>query len=382
MKIFDVVVIGCGGVGSSALYNLSRRGLDVAGIDRFSPPHNMGSTHGHTRAIRKAYFEHPDYVPLLERCYDLWRELELEAQINLLTLSGILEIGPANGILIDGVKESADLHNLEVDFLTGADVMKRFPGVVVPEGYKAAFESEGGYLFVEQCVESYLSLARSQGASLFTNTTLLGWKQIGDSIRLETTRGVIECGGLVVAGGPWSSSILGSISELQLSLYRKHMYWYANTDQRYLASSGLPVFAFELTSSASTRIYYGFPQLNQQGVKIAEHTRGVLIDQPESTDGDTDPFVGETEEFLANFLPGVSSDLVSAQSCIYSMSHDENFYVDIHPEYDNVVYAAGLSGHGFKFAPVLGEILTDLVTGTTPAQNIDFLRTSSARRTG
>ena len=380
MEKFDVVVVGCGGVGSSALYQLSKLGLKVAGIDQFSPPHNLGSTHGQTRVIRKAYFEHPDYVPLLERSYDLWRELESDASTKLLIQSGVLEVGPSDGILIRGVKQSASQHNLDIEFPSRHDALSRFRGVEIPEGFEVAYEKEGGYLLVEKCVEAYLSLAKASNAKVFSNTKVLDWKASHSGIKLKTSNGNIESGAMIIAGGPWASTMLGRIHGLHLSLVRKYMYWYLNTDQRYMATSGFPVFAFELPDKNTNRLYYGFPQLGAEGVKVAEHTRGVTIDKPEYNASEFDPYQKETGDFLSRYLPGVSDSLVSAQSCIYTMSHDENFYIDVHPEYGNVAFAAGLSGHGFKFTPVLGEILTNLATDDTPVSKFEFLKARPDQR--
>jgi len=172
---YNVVVVGCGGVGSAALYSLASRGIRVAGIDKFSPPHLNGSSHGQTRAIRKAYFEHPNYVPLLERSYELWRQLEHESNKELMHLVGLLEIGPVDGHLVSCVRKSAEKHNLPVEFLSSKEVTELSPGLYIPDNFEAAYEKDAGYLLVEKCIDSFLSVAISLGADMYTNTTVLDW---------------------------------------------------------------------------------------------------------------------------------------------------------------------------------------------------------------
>lgn len=376
----DVIVVGCGGIGSAALYSLASRGLDVVGIDKFSPPHIYGSSHGDTRAIRKAYFEHPNYVPLLQSSYTLWRNLEKRTQKNLMHLVGVLGIGPSDGILINGVRKSARTHNLPVEFLSINDASELFPGLSLTDENEIAFEQNAGYLLVEDCIESFLSLSISLGAKVLTDTCVLEWSASpGGSIQVSTSTGSIEADALVLTAGPWASSLLGTIEGPRLSLRKKHMYWYSNDNPAYFSSSGFPVFAFELSTQDDGRVYYGFPQHNSSGVKLAEHTGGEWVESPANIHKSTDPDEKRTTLFQRTYLPHISGKLVRQEACLYTVSHDENFYLDTHPEFNNVAYAAGLSGHGFKFAPVLGEILADLATEGKTAHDIDFLRTSTNR---
>ena len=377
---YDVAVIGCGGVGSAALYSLASRGLRVVGIDKYSPPHAYGSSHGQTRVIRKAYFEHPNYVPLLIKSYKLWGELERKSTRQLMNLTGVLEIGPTDGVLIDGVRQSAKLPDLPVEFLSSKEASELYPGLYIPDHFEAAFEKDAGYLRVEQSVDSFINLATSLGANLYTNTHVLDWSASSNGVQIKTTNGLIEADSLIISGGPWASSLLGDIDEVCLELRKKHMYWYSNNDQSYLSTSGFPVFAFELPVSDGVRFYYGFPQIDSNGVKIAEHTRGILVDSADTKNVTIDPEAGDTEEFRKLYLPGITGEVCKHETCFYTVSHDENFYLDVHPQHENVVYAAGLSGHGFKFVPVLGEILADLATQVELSENIEFLRASAGRR--
>lgn len=375
--VFDVLVVGCGGVGSAALYSLASRGLKVAGIDRYSPPHVFGSSHGQTRAIRKAYFEHPDYVPLLHSAYELWKNLEQESQEKLLHLVGVLEAGPADGVLIEGVRNSAKQHDLLVDTLSPEEARKQFPGLWLDESFDCVFESDAGYLLVEQCISSYLQLARLRGAQLLTNTTVHEWSASSSGVEVSTSAGTLHCGSLVLAGGPWSADLVGDITGASLQLKKKHMYWFANDNKQYLASCGFPVFAIELSQD---RIYYGFPQIDADGVKLAEHTGGEPANSPDELRPYDDPDADRTAQFRKTHLPNMTGDVKRHEACLYTLSHDENFYLDTHPLHANVAFVSGLSGHGFKFAPVLGEALSDLVTKGITHHNTDFLRVNASRR--
>jgi len=376
---YDVVVVGCGGVGSAALYSLSSRGYRVAGLDRYSPPHTYGSSHGHTRAIRKAYFEHPNYVPLLVKSYELWRKLEKNVKKDLLHLVGMLEVGPPDGELIKGIRHSADVHDLPVEFLSLHETSELFPGLGLTDEFLFAFERDAGYLLVEDCIASFLALATSSGAELITDTVVSDWSASLDGVEIKTSKGTIQAGALVLAGGPWASQLLGKTQGVSLELRKKHMYWYSNDDQQYFSSSGFPVFAFELPAKDNYRIYYGFPQINSDGVKFAEHSGGLLVDSPDSIKDKHDPDAHKTDLFARTYLPHISGSVSRHETCLYTLSPDENFYLDVHPQFDNVAFAAGLSGHGFKFAPVLGEVLADLVTKSSSPYDIDFLRAREGR---
>lgn len=379
---FDVLVLGCGGIGSATLHSLARRGLKVAGIDRYTPPHKHGSSHGHTRAIRKAYFEHPDYVPLLNTAYDLWHELEATSGRNLLHLTGILEAGPADGILVNGVLQCANEHGLPVDYMSAGEAMKQFPGLALPAGFEAVYERDAGYLLVEECIKAQLELARSAGASLFTGVTVADWRADTNGVTVQSCAGVIKADAIVITAGPWAASLLSDIQGIHLEVREKHLHWYANDNPKYRAANGFPVFAVEMptvdgTGTNSTRIYYGFPQIDASGVKVAEHSRGRVVEKPGSAAAD--PFAGDSEAFLRACLPEVSGKRSRHEPCYYTMSHDEHFYVDTHPEYPHVAYCAGLSGHGYKFAPVLGEVLADFATQTVSKHNVEFLRATPNR---
>jgi sarcosine oxidase len=369
MAHYDAIVLGIGGIGSAALYELARRGVRALGIDRFTPPHDRGSSHGQTRIIRQAYFEHPDYVPLVLESYRLWHELENQVARRLFFETGLLQVGPENVVVVPGVLRAAAEHGLDVESLSPAEVEMRWPGFRVPGNLAAVFEPTAGYLLVEDCVQAHLDAAKAAGADLQTGVEAAGWSVDHRQVRVCTTNGDVTANSLIVAAGAWAGQLIAEL-RIELSVRRKSLFWFATNAKEYEASSGMPAYLFELPEG----VFYGFPKIDSRGVKAGEHTGGQLVDDPAIVDRSIhradQVAVGN---FLARHLPGVSSQLSEHTVCLYTMSPDEHFIVDRHPGSANVAFAAGLSGHGFKFAPVLGKALADLVLDGGTELPIDFL---------
>jgi sarcosine oxidase len=370
MQVYDAIVIGAGGVGSAALRELARRGQRVLGIDRFNPPHDRGSSHGQTRIIRQAYFEHPDYVPLARRSYELWSKLEHDAAQKLFAQVGLLEVGPADGIVVPGVLRAARLHDLSVEELTPAEVARRWPQFRLAPGTEAVFEPTAGFLRVEACVAAHLAAAQRDGAELAVNTLVQSWSSDRDVILVKTDRGDFRAQRLVITAGPWASQLLGELG-VPLTVRRKSLFWFAADETFHVPE--LPTFLFELPYG----VVYGFPAIDDRGLKVAEHSGGQTVADPLAVNRDVDPSDEATlREFLAAHLPGVSSTRTDHAVCMYTMSPDEHFIVDRHPADRRIVFAAGLSGHGFKFTSALGEVLADLAMEGEAHVPISFLSLS------
>jgi sarcosine oxidase len=381
MQNYDAIVLGTGGVGSAALDQLAQRGARALGIDRFDPPHDRGSTHGHTRVIRQAYFEHPDYVPLLKESYRLWRDLEKRVAKRLYHEVGLIEVGPSDGVLVPGVLKAAAEHDLNVQRLSLGDVYERWPGIRTTGDVAAVFEPTAGYLLVEDCVESHLEVAKQAGATLMANTVVHGWTATDRGVRVQTDRGDFAAERLVITAGAWASQMLADLN-VPLSVRRKSLFWFAADTPEYDVAAGFPVFFFEVphglgamqTTSGSHAFFYGFPKLDHRGVKLAEHSGGREVDDPLNVDRVVDSREQQRIiDVLSGWLPKVSHRLMDHAVCLYTMSPDEHFIVDRHPAHRNVVFAAGLSGHGFKFAPVLGQALAELALDGKTRLPIDFL---------
>jgi sarcosine oxidase len=369
MPHYDAIVLGAGGVGSAALYELARRGLRAIGIDRFAPPHDRGSSHGQTRVIRQAYFEHPDYVPLLLESYRMWRELEQATGLSLLHEIGLVQLGPPDGAVVSGVLTSARLHGLPVESMSASDVEKRWPGLRASDEFVAVFEPRGGYLLVEDCVRAHLAAAKAAGAELLANAEVIDWSANDREVSVVTTNGEFTAATLVVTAGAWSTKMLAGLS-LPLTVRRKSLIWFDAPSGDYDVNSGMPIYLFETLGG----VFYGFPKLDLRGVKVGEHSGGVSLDDPLAVDRNVLPTEQQSlERFLRRHLPGVPTRITDHTVCLYTMSPDEHFLVDHHPRHPNVAFAAGLSGHGFKFAPVLGQALADLVLDRLSALPIDFL---------
>ncbi len=367
--VYDCIVLGTGGVGSAALYHLARRGAKVLGIDRFPPGHDQGSSHGETRVIRLAYFEHPDYVPLLQRAYTLWKAIAQERSESLYVQTGILEMGLESGEIVPGVLEAARLYNLEVETLAGADIEKRYPGLRVPAPLVGVFEARAGFLRVESCVKAYADEAVKHGAELQIGETVRQWSPDGEGIVVETDRGQYRAARLVVTAGAWAPQLLAPFG-VHFRVLRKPLLWYRTQTPDYRIENGFPVWFLETDLGA----IYGFPEIDEMGFKLAEHTSGSEVADPFQLNRSLNPDDRRPlESLISRHFPGVSSDCLHHAVCMYTTSPDGHFVIDRHPDDPRVCFVAGLSGHGFKFASVLGEIMSDLALDGETELPIDFL---------
>jgi sarcosine oxidase len=373
MASFDVVVCGLGAMGSAALYELARRRVRVVGIERFAPGHDRGSSHGATRIIRLAYWEHPSYVPLLRRAYDLWRALEGAAGQKLLHVTGVAEIGPPDAMLVRGTLAAAHQHELAHEVLAAADLMRRFPAFRLPADYVAVVQPDGGFLAAEPSIRVMIALARAAGAELRTGETVRAIEPHAGGVRVVTDRAVVDAGSAIVAAGPWTKSLLPDLAA-PLRVTRQVMAWFSPSEPALFAPGRFPVFLIE----SQHGIHYGLPPFGGAGVKVAKHHH-----RDESVDPDAhDRTVSAADETLirvalADHLPAANGKLLDAKTCLYTMTPDGDFLIDRLPGAPQVVVASPCSGHGFKFAPVIGEILADLATtGTT---RHDLTRFSLAR---
>jgi monomeric sarcosine oxidase len=368
MERYDAIVLGAGGIGSAALYHLARRGVRVLGIDRFNPPHDRGSSHGQSRVIRQAYFEHPDYVPLLLESYRGWHELEQQTSRKLFHQTGLIQVGPSDGVVVPGVLRAAAQHSLAVGLMTAREVEQLWPGLSLPDEFSGAFEPKAGYLFVEDCVQAHLDAARGSGARLLTETEVISWTADPHEVRVRTTHAEYTAERLIITAGPWAARMLAD-SKIALTVRRKSLFWFATEAAEYELGA-CPVFLFELPHG----VFYGFPKLDERGLKIAEHSGGRNVDDPLDVDRSVDAEEQQRlVDVLARHLPRVSPRVTDHAVCLYTMSPDEHFIVDRHADHANVVFAAGLSGHGFKFAPVLGKALAEMAFDSRTELPLRFL---------
>ena len=355
MASWDAIVIGLGGVGSAAAYHLAHNGQHVLGIDQYPAVHALGSSHGQTRIIRQAYFEHSAYVPLLRRAYALWDELGERAGAQFLYRTGLVEFGPADGVVIPGVLRSARDHNLEVELLSVEEVNRRWPQMSAPPHLQAVIEREAGYLKVEECVAAQLKLAKQAGATLLHETPVIDWQADGAGVKVTTHSGIYRAARLILAAGPWTAQLFTDM-RIPLQVTRKYQYWYQPQSTGFLQEDGFPCFFHETPAG----YFYGFPAIDAEGVKVARHSGGVPIHQPTEVHPTDAADRQQVERYTAEYLPLLGNQLHRQVGCYYTLTPDEHFIVDLHPGHSQVVIVAGLSGHGFKFTSVLGEIACQL----------------------
>ncbi len=303
MPAFDVIVLGTGGIGSAALSALARCAeARVLGLDQFPPAHDRGSSHGQTRLIRQAYFEHPDYVPLVLRSYQLWNELSERRGVRLFRETGLLQVGPAGGAVVGGVIASAQRHNLAIDPMTADEVERRWPGFVVPEGLGGVYEPCAGVLAVEACVTAHVEDACAAGAELHSDEAVLDLQADDRGITVETTRHKYSARRLVFTAGPWAARWLADLG-IALVVRRKPLFWFATTAPIYRAASGCPAFLYEMPEG----VFYGFPELEAGEIKIAEHSGGDVVNDPLLVDRELHSAdQARLESFITACLPDVS----------------------------------------------------------------------------
>jgi sarcosine oxidase len=358
MPRFDVAICGLGAMGSAALYALARRGCRVLGIERYAPGHERGSSHGETRIVRLSYFEHPSYVPLVRRAYGLWRDLERAAGCQLLHITGIVEIGPPDGALVTGTLTSARAHGLPHELLAAHEIMRRFPAFRLPPAHVGVVQPDGGFVEAEASIHAMLALAQGMGAEIHTGETVRAIEPRADAVRLVTGQTTIEAGAVVVAAGPWIESLLPDL-QLPLRVTRQAMGWFAPAEPALFAPDRFPTFLIESEGG----IHYGFPPFAGTAIKVAKHHHCDEAVDPEDYDRAVSP---EDEALIRTaverFLPAANGPLVSARTCLYTVAPDGDFVIDRLPGAANVIVVSACSGHGFKFAPAIGEIAADLAT--------------------
>jgi sarcosine oxidase len=382
-ELKKVIVLGLGAMGSSAACHLAARGHRVMGFDRHTPPHRFGSSHGHTRIFRRAYFEDPRYVPLLVRARELWSDLERESGEKLFQNAGMLSIGMPGGTLVERTLQSAREFNLpEPLIFTAEELRGRWPAFLVADGADAVLEESAGTLAPEACVTAQLKEAVKLGAELHFDAPVLSWSAGGGSVTVRTERGTWTAERLVIAAGPWAPETLPDM-DVELKVLRQAVFWLRPRDPGPFRE--IPMFIFDAEDGAPK--VYGFPLADapEEGVKIAVHgTLALEGITAECTPATVDREIRPSDEAylrrrLATTVPALATaEVVHAETCLYTVTPDENFVLGEHPQHPEVIVAAGFSGHGFKFASVVGEIVADLVEEGKTKMEIEFLSATRA----
>lgn len=356
MKTYDIIVLGLGGMGTAAACELARRGRRVLGIEQFDVGHDRGSSHGETRIIRQAYYEHPAYVPLLRRAYERWYELEQQGGQRLLVECGVLSVGPPESEVVAGVLASAAAHRLPVEEYRGAELTQRFSQFEVEPTWRGVLERDAGLLFVERCVEAHAEQARRHGAELHEREEVLGWRADERHVEVVTKRERYAAERLVITAGAWATRLLADIG-VPFSVMRQVAMWFDVWRPADFRRDRFPCFCADTPAG----FFYGFPMLDPLGIKVARHYGADELHDPTAVDWQVHPAdEAPLRRFLQAHLPGVEGEATRSSVCMYTLTPDRHFVIDLHPRHANVAVAGGFSGHGFKFASVVGEILADL----------------------
>jgi sarcosine oxidase len=358
----DVIVAGLGGMGSSTAYHLAGRGKRVLGLERHTPAHDKGSSHGQSRIIRQAYFEDPAYVPLLLRAYELWEQLERETGEDLMTLTGGLMIGPPESRTFTGSKATADEYDLPYEVFDAGELKRRYPMFEPTEGTIALFEEKAGFVRPEASVKAHLNRAASMGADLRFGEEILSWEPTASGVRVETASDVYEAERLVVTAGAWTPKLLADLG-LPLEVTRQILFWFDPVGgvEPFL-SNRFPVFIWEPEDGNA---FYSIPAHDgpRGGVKVAFFRADGKPADPETIDREVhDDEVEFIRSYVTKYVPALDGELLYAKTCMYTNTPDEHFVISTHPDHPQAAIAAGFSGHGFKFCGVVGEILADLAT--------------------
>jgi sarcosine oxidase len=365
---FDAIVIGLGGMGSATVAHLARRGHRVLGLDANRRLHDLGSSHGDGRIIREAYFEAPEYVPLVQRAYELWRDLERESGRDLLTMTGGINFGSLDSEFVSGSIASAVEHELPYELLDHREVSARFPGLRLSDDLVAVYEPNAGILMPEACVTAHLDLAARHGADLRFDCAARRWSADGNGVRVETESESFTADRLIITAGPWSGEVLREIG-LPLEVWRIVNVHFESTQPDTFAQDRFPVYLFQVPEGD----YYGFPFVPGQGVKIGRHDIGEIC-----TPGTIRRDIGAAEiemlrDVLDRYLPGASGPVIKSLTCMYTNTPDRHFIIDRVPNHANVVYACGFSGHGFKFASAIGEVMAEMAMDGEARHDVSFL---------
>ncbi len=355
--LFDVAVVGLGAMGSAAIAHLAARGVKVIGIDAYYPAHALSSSHGDSRLIRLGYFEDPSYVPLLQRAYANWRTLEARLCGDILTTTGVLQIGKPDSKIVSGTKKSCALHNLPLETLDSGEMRRRFPVFSLDEDEIALLDPQGGYLRPEAAVMGYLKLAASDGAALHFGERVTAIEPGGDGVTIISATGRYSASKVIIATGSWIGELVPALRDHAVPI-KQVVAWYQPTDGFMTMPQRMPVFIRDEGENGS---FFGFPAIGVDGIKIGRHAHfrePIDPNQPNPPVNERDTHL--LDSFINHRLPAAAGVRVRSATCRYTMLPSEDFLLDLLPGDKRIVVASPCSGHGFKFTSVVGEILADL----------------------
>lgn len=369
--VYDVIVVGVGGMGSAACWQLARRGRRVLGIERFDIPHARGSSHGVSRIIRLPYYEDPAYVPLLFRAYALWAEAERASGERLLVTTGSIDAGPEDDPLFQGALHSARLHGLAHRVMSGTEINDAFPGYRLPAGHRGVYQAQGGLIASERAIVAHVRAAQAAGAEIRARERVLGWEARpgGEGVVVRTERGRYEAGRLILAAGAWMGALAPPLAGRAVP-ERQVLAWLQPRRPSLFEVGRFPVFNLQVAEGR----YYGFPVYDVPGFKFGRYHHLAEVVDPETMGAEPDlRDEALLRPFAERYFPEGAGPTMALRACMFTNTADEHFVLDLHPRHRQVVLASPCSGHGYKFCSVIGEILADLATTGQSRHEIGFL---------
>jgi sarcosine oxidase len=358
-RVYDVIVVGVGGMGSAACWQLAKRGQRVLGLERFDIPHAYGSSHGVTRIIRLAYYESPAYVPLLKRALALWHETSAAFGETLMVTTGSIDAGPPDSDVFRGSLESSRIHDLDHQVLTGAEVNARYPGYRLPDDFAAVFQKDGGFVLSERAIVAHVTMAQAAGAEIHAQEKVLEWSPIaGGGVRVVTSRGSYEAGRLVLSPGAWVGDLVPALKPIAVP-ERQALGWFQPDDPAKFSPAAFPVLNLLVEEGR----YYLLPVYGVPGLKIGlYHHLGESGPADELSREATAEDEAVLRRCIARYFPGADGPVMALHTCMFTNTPDEHFIIDTLPGQKEAIVASPCSGHGYKFASVVGEIIADLAT--------------------
>jgi sarcosine oxidase len=376
-KQFDYIVIGVGSMGSSTCYHLAKSGASVLGIEQFELAHEMGAHSGQSRIVRKAYFEHPDYIPLLERAYHNWRKIEAVSGNKIYHQTGLFYGGPKGHEIIENIRSAAAQYQIPLMESKNGDQLDISALFEMPADYEWIYEPEAGFVETEKAILTYVQEAEKLGAIIQQHEQVFGWELTNEGVEVKTSKGTYSCKKIIVTAGPWSAKLMPTIKD-QLTITRQTLIWIQPNADEAFKSPGFPCWF--MVDKHQPGAYYGFPiadikdAKNPIGFKFAYHYPGKETDPDqvdrEISENDKKPLLN----FIDQYIPKAKGQVLGVKTCLYSNSQDEHFVIDFVPESNGrVCFARGFSGHGFKFVSVIGEIMSDFAIHGNSHLPIKFL---------
>ena len=369
MSNYDVIVAGIGGMGAATCWQLARRGQRVLGIERFDIPNTYGSSHGVNRIIRLAYFEHPSYVPILRRAYALWREAEQLAGEQLLYVTGYLDVGPPGSAIIDGTLESCREHGIHHEVLAAADVQRRFPAYRLPSAFRAVYQQDGGFVVSERAIVAHVRMAQELGAEVHAREAIHGFEPTASGgVRVTTDRGRYEAGRMILSTGAWIGEHVPLLKTKAIP-ERQVLGWFQPKSPELFRLGRFP------TSNLKSDLghFYQFPVWHVPGFKIGLYHH--LGEQGSADSLSREPTRQDEDALRAGvraFFPEADGPLMGLRSCLFTNTPDEHFVIDRLPDAPQIIVASPCSGHGYKFASAVGEILADLAVDAAPSCDLSL----------